>query len=110
MQYIEGNTFPVRDQLRKLGCRWDAEGKRWYTHSHEIALAADEIVRSGGLHSAAAAKATGTPTRQDHETARSSRPMIGTGGRRDTCWRCGFRAAMFDSYGRPVCSRHMGED
>jgi hypothetical protein len=27
---ITGNTFPVKDQLKALGARWDAEKKVWW--------------------------------------------------------------------------------
>ena len=26
---LDGNTYPVRDRLRALGCRWDAAAKAW---------------------------------------------------------------------------------
>lgn len=26
---VTGNTYPVRDRLRALGCRWDAHQKCW---------------------------------------------------------------------------------
>lgn len=28
--YIVGNTFPVKDQLKKAGCHWDGERRQWW--------------------------------------------------------------------------------
>ena len=27
---IDGDTYPVRDKLKNLGCKWDAGRKMWY--------------------------------------------------------------------------------
>ncbi len=29
--YLEGNTYPYRDQIRESGAHWDAERKMWWT-------------------------------------------------------------------------------
>ncbi len=29
MALITGNTYPVRDQLKAMGCRWNAAAKAW---------------------------------------------------------------------------------
>ncbi|OFW05628.1 MAG: hypothetical protein A3H96_11245 [Acidobacteria bacterium RIFCSPLOWO2_02_FULL_67_36] len=28
--YIDGNTYPIKDQLRRAGCHWDGERKAWW--------------------------------------------------------------------------------
>ena len=35
--YLRGNTFPIKDQLRSAGCKWDPEAKCWYTGKRELA-------------------------------------------------------------------------
>jgi len=42
--YIEGNTYPVKDQLKQLGCKWDGDRRAWYAPTAEIATAARAIV------------------------------------------------------------------
>jgi len=37
--YIQGKTFPFRDQLRAAGCHWDADAKAWWIGDHDAALA-----------------------------------------------------------------------
>jgi len=44
INYISGNTYPVKDRLRQLGCRWDATRKAWYTDDAEIAAQARALV------------------------------------------------------------------
>lgn len=31
MYQITGNTYPVKDRLRALGCRWNAQARAWET-------------------------------------------------------------------------------
>jgi len=35
--YITGNTYAVRDQIRAIGAHWDAERKAWWTAKREEA-------------------------------------------------------------------------
>lgn len=35
--YFVGNTFPIKDQLRDAGAKWDAERKQWWTGKADIA-------------------------------------------------------------------------
>lgn len=28
--YVVGNTYPIKDQLRSSGCKWDSASKRWW--------------------------------------------------------------------------------
>lgn len=44
---IEGNTYPVRDQLKALGARWNAAGKYWEI-SADKAAQANKIVAGAG--------------------------------------------------------------
>ena len=43
---ITGNTYPVKDQLREMGARWDPAGKRWLIDASQ-AEAARLIVEGG---------------------------------------------------------------
>ena len=62
MALITGNTYPVKEQLRAFGGRWDATAKAWIVPDHK----ADEARRLVG-------------------TAR------GTGRRPRTCKTCGCK-------------------
>lgn len=35
--YFQGNTFPIKDQLRAAGAKWDAEKKAWWTGQADVA-------------------------------------------------------------------------
>lgn len=43
---ITGNTYPVREQLRALGGRWDAVERVWIMPTPEAAAKARELVGS----------------------------------------------------------------
>lgn len=49
--YLSGNTFPVKEALKSLGCRWDAERKSWYATSEEMAEKAREVIAGKGTAS-----------------------------------------------------------
>jgi hypothetical protein len=57
MVEIAGNTYPVRDQLRALGGKWDAARKVWMVPADK----ADEARKL--VEAAPRGKATGTKTR-----------------------------------------------
>lgn len=42
--YVYGNTFPVHDKLKALGCHFDRERRAWYTDSLEVATQAHALV------------------------------------------------------------------
>jgi hypothetical protein len=44
---ITGNTFPVKDQIKAMGGRWDADAKGWRVPADK-AEAARTLVASGG--------------------------------------------------------------
>lgn len=46
MDYVKGNTYPVRDQMRKLGGQWDVEARAWVFESVTVANQARAIVAS----------------------------------------------------------------
>ncbi|PTY04546.1 hypothetical protein DB347_17685 [Opitutaceae bacterium EW11] len=50
---ITGNTYPIRDQLKACGCRWDATKKYWYATSEECAKKAQAFVPTAALNSPA---------------------------------------------------------
>lgn len=33
---IEGNSYPVRDQLKALGAKWDGKDKHWWIHQDRL--------------------------------------------------------------------------
>lgn len=35
--YLRGNTFPIKEQLRSAGCKWDPNERAWWTGKKEIA-------------------------------------------------------------------------
>lgn len=39
MVYITGNTYPVKDQLKALGARWDPNARAWMIDSSKAAQA-----------------------------------------------------------------------
>jgi hypothetical protein len=41
---VTGNTFPVKDQLKALGCVWGPMEKCWYAPTEEIQVKAWAIV------------------------------------------------------------------
>jgi hypothetical protein len=48
---IVGNTYPVRDKLRNLGCRWSSARKVWVAPTPDVAALAQALVkpkRAGG--------------------------------------------------------------
>lgn len=57
---IQGDTFPVKDDLKKLGARYNPSEKRWYI-SRELLPAAAAVVAAGGLAAAAAASDARNP-------------------------------------------------
>ena len=67
---IRGNTYPVKDQLRSLGCRWNPAGKCWMA-TPAIADAARAIVAGNGNGSAS------------HQSSGGYRPHV--------CRQCGAR-------------------
>ncbi len=42
---ITGKTFPFRNVLRDMGCKWDNQAKLWYAPKH-VAESAQKLVRS----------------------------------------------------------------
>jgi hypothetical protein len=41
---ITGNTFGVREQLKRMGCKWSPSRKCWVAPTQEIATQAQAIV------------------------------------------------------------------
>lgn len=35
---VEGETYPIKDEIKKLGFRWDSGRKRWISNFNEIKL------------------------------------------------------------------------
>jgi hypothetical protein len=77
--YLSGNTFPVKDALRALGARWDADKKAWYCTTEDMQAKATEVLK--GAPAKAAGHGAGQPTKR--------------------CWECGctFTYAQAKQYG-----------
>jgi hypothetical protein len=60
MTAITGNTFPVRDQLKALGGRWDAARKCWMVPDDKAEEASRLLFPASGMN--ARRLVTGGPT------------------------------------------------
>jgi aspartate oxidase len=45
--YLTGNTYPVKDDLKKIGCGFDGDRKQWFATSQEVAKEAEKIIKKG---------------------------------------------------------------
>jgi glucan-binding YG repeat protein len=45
--FITGNSYAIKDQLKELGFKWDAEAKNWYHNNETIASTAQKFVPEG---------------------------------------------------------------
>ena len=80
---ITGNTYPVREKLKALGARWNAERKCW-TVSRDKADTARAIVASAGP-----AKAySGSPRRRVTQRDRYEEECELCGRNKYTCGHC----------------------
>ena len=57
--FVTGNTFPVKDQLRALGCRWNADHKVWTTTDPATLEKANAVVAAGVKAEMMASRASG---------------------------------------------------
>lgn len=80
---ITGNTFPVKDQLRALGCRWDGVNKYWTASTQDMAAKAKAIMLSPATKQAA--------QRRPGQSGRSSPAET------KRCWECGCRFTYRDA-------------
>jgi hypothetical protein len=58
--YIEGNTYPVKEQLKEAGCRWDKDRRSWYAETAEVAAKAAAIVGPTPLYNSPPPQDLGT--------------------------------------------------
>jgi len=42
--YISGNTYPFRNELKSIGCKWDGMVKQWCAPDEFIALKARNLI------------------------------------------------------------------
>jgi len=42
--YLTGETLEIKDQLKEMGCRWDADRKQWYHTDPAIAKEAQTLI------------------------------------------------------------------
>ena len=45
--YVSGNTYPIKDQLKSIGCHWDGERRQWWVGKAKQSEL-ESIVNSGG--------------------------------------------------------------
>ena len=45
--FIAGNSYAIKDQLKELGFKWDAEAKNWYHTNETVASTAQKFVPAG---------------------------------------------------------------
>lgn len=82
MAIITGNTYPVKDQLRALGGRWDSARKAWIVPDDKAEAAAALV--SPGL---AGGKRTAVPVRRGPRTCKTCGCRINYGV---YCGKCEF--------------------
>lgn len=58
MQAISGNTYPVKDQLKALGARWNPDQKAWMI-ADEKAAEARKIVSGAGSTKSSTSRSNG---------------------------------------------------
>lgn len=75
---ITGNTYPVKDALKAIGCRWDAQDKCWTASTDEMAAKAQAIM-------------SGTPAAKSAPTCSPAQSRRGVRGQ---CWECGRTAFL----------------
>lgn len=46
--YLLGNTYPIREQLRGAGAKWDADRKAWWTGKLEVAKGFESTTETDG--------------------------------------------------------------
>lgn len=46
--YVTGNTYPIKDQLKALGCHWDADRKQWWIGKAKAAELQQIVDRNSG--------------------------------------------------------------
>jgi Txe/YoeB family toxin of Txe-Axe toxin-antitoxin module len=78
---ITGNTYPVKDQLKQMGCKWNADQKCWVAPNKDVYDKAKAIVPE--------AKTTTTYTT-------TSSPYKAKGPTK-TCWECGCKFTFADA-------------
>jgi hypothetical protein len=88
---ITGNTYPVKEQLKALGAKWNADQKAWMV-TEDKAQAAQAIVANAGPKKAFTGTRTATAARS-FGARRSTRYCdecgeLATPGTR--CWEMGF--------------------
>lgn len=61
--YFEGNTFPIKDQIKNLGGHWDGDARKWWVGKTKQADA--ERLVSGAAQQTAQAPTEGAPDSQE---------------------------------------------
>lgn len=62
--YFLGNTFPIKDQLRASGAKWDAEKKAWWTAKADVAASFTSSSPAASTSSDTPAAPSSSPTRE----------------------------------------------
>ena len=81
---ITGNTYPVKDALRALGCRWDAGNKCWLASGEDMASKARALVAAAPAKTAKTSSSHGYCRRYECEDCGET---VRSGTR---CWETGL--------------------
>lgn len=84
--YISGNTYPVKGELRNLGCSWDAKRRAWFTDSEAIAAQARTLVSPMPLYNSPPPPDLGTSDPVALASAHGRRAKAGATVQSFTCY------------------------
>lgn len=110
---LSGNTFPVKDEIKSMGARWDAKEKRWVVRDAPETIAFLEAMgffaRMDAPSGLAQTVTVQTPTVQisdPHMAALSESPPAQNGLATDRTW----RVAEFVAFVEGIFSRQLAFD
>ena len=58
--FVRGDTFPIKEQLKALGCRWDGQERAWYTDDDAVYAQAQALLQPAPLLNSPAPADLGT--------------------------------------------------
>lgn len=104
--YILGNTYPIKDQLRAAGCKWDSDRRAWWTGKRETA---EELIAKLGT-AAAAPTVSPTPARFPNNNG-SLRAVVPRDGMDSVvAGRCEYKGKTYYLAGRTERGRTRYDD
>ena len=104
MVNITGNTYPVKEQLKALGAKWNQDCKAWQIDSAKLGQA-EAIVRGQTPAQAGKCSKCGTAVKAPYTICWNCRPAP------TTCKQCGCRADRWNKiYKNGVCRNCYRDD